>query len=437
MNDPEQPGWYKDPAGRYQHRFWDGRAWTQHVGNGQARLVDPGEPPTSTSLNDAEAQQSATRRLTDLDRAIAIRQRELEDLTRQLVATRSQLELEEVGLFEFEHPAEASAELGDALTRVSGFIKAHNKIGDAIQASATFTFGGSRTKGQTFVDQMSRIMLRAYNAEAENAVKTVKAGSLGAAVRRLESIRSMIEKNGSLIELRIDPRYHELRVKELELAAEHLAAVAAAREQERERRAELREQRRAEEELRRERERLEKERCHYQNSISRLRSVGSVAQAEELEAELERIDEEISRNAYRTANIRAGYVYVISNIGAFGYDVVKIGMTRRLDPMDRIRELGDASVPFNFDVHALFFSEDAVGVEALLHRTFAAKRLNKVNHRREFFHATPGEVLQALQEHKVSVLEFNPRAAADDFRASWPHGYPAQTDSTSEAIPPI
>jgi Meiotically up-regulated gene 113 len=95
---------------------------------------------------------------------------------------------------------------------------------------------------------------------------------------------------------------------------------------------------------------------------------------------------------YRAANIRAGYVYVISNIGSFGANLVKIGMTRRLDPMDRIRELSDASVPFNFDVHALFFSRDAVGIETAMHERLENQRVNIVNQRREFFRATPLEV---------------------------------------------
>jgi hypothetical protein len=93
----------------------------------------------------------------------------------------------------------------------------------------------------------------------------------------------------------------------------------------------------------------------------------------------------------RAANIRAGYVYVISNRGAFGERMVKIGLTRRLDPRDRIYELGDASVPFRYDIHALVFSDDAVGLEARLHQALAHVRVNLVNPRREFFYATPGE----------------------------------------------
>ena len=107
---------------------------------------------------------------------------------------------------------------------------------------------------------------------------------------------------------------------------------------------------------------------------------------------------------------------MISNIGAFGPNMVKIGMTRRLDPLDRVRELGDASVPFGFDVHALFFSEDAVGVEAELHRRFADRRVNKINLRREFFYATPAQVREQLADIAGNLLEFREEPEAEQYR---------------------
>jgi hypothetical protein len=120
----------------------------------------------------------------------------------------------------------------------------------------------------------------------------------------------------------------------------------------------------------------------------------------------------------RQANIRAGYVYVISNVGAFGEEVVKIGMTRRLEPMDRVRELGDASVPFRFDVHALFFSHDAVGIENELHRRLTDRRLNKVNLRREFFRTTPAEVRELLHQLAGNLLDYTDDAEAPEYRQS-------------------
>src|SRR5512142_610805 len=128
-------------------------------------------------------------------------------------------------------------------------------------------------------------------------------------------------------------------------------------------------------------------------------------------------------NDYRAANIRAGYVYVISNIGALGKNVVKIGLTRRLEPLDRIRELGDASVPFPFDVHTLYFSDDAVTLEAELHAAFAAWRVNHANLRREFFFATPEEVRDMLTEKIGNLLDYAAKPEAEQYYqslSSWP-----------------
>lgn len=111
-------------------------------------------------------------------------------------------------------------------------------------------------------------------------------------------------------------------------------------------------------------------------------------------------------------------MYVISNIGAFGESMVKVGMTRRLDPLDRVRELGGASVPFRYDVHALFFSDDAVGIETALHQRLADKWVNVVNPRREFFHATAGDAKTLLAEVAGDLLHFEDFPEALEYRQS-------------------
>lgn len=220
------------------------------------------------------------------------------------------------------------------------------KAGDGVLAADMFTFSGSLAKGRKMVTDLSKLMLRAYNAEADNCVRSLRSGNVTTAVRRLESAVHAIEKLGTLMEMRVNPEYHQLRVRELELTADFQMKVQEERERAREQRELLREQRRAEQELAAERDRLEKERSHYQTALAALRAKGDDAASTELAGRLAQIDAAIEANDYRIANIRAGYVYVISNIGAFGTNIVKIGMTRRLEPMDRVRELGDASVPF-------------------------------------------------------------------------------------------
>lgn len=137
-----------------------------------------------------------------------------------------------------------------------------------------------------------------------------------------------------------------------------------------------------------------------------------------MENQLNDIDKALNDIDYRQANAKAGYVYVISNIGAFGEDVYKIGMTRRLEPQERIDELGSASVPFNFDVHAMIFSDNAPALEAALHRAFEDKKVNMVNHRREFFHVTLDEIKKVVRENYDKTVEFVDVPDADQYRAS-------------------
>jgi hypothetical protein len=275
------------------------------------------------------------------------------------------------------------------------------------------------------VADFSRLMLRAYNAEADNCVRTLRSGNIQTAQRRLESAVTAIEKLGVLMEMRVNPEYHALRITKLELTADYQMKLQEEREQAREQRELLREQRKAEQELAAERERLDKERAHYASVLETLRASGDQDGADDLVRRLTEIDQAIEANDYRAANVRAGYVYVISNVGAFGKRMVKIGMTRRLEPMDRVYELGGASVPFRFDVHALFFSDDAVKLENDLHHAFADRRVNFVNERREFFFATPVEVRDVLLTLELGgrVLEFAETPEALEYfqsRGRWP-----------------
>lgn len=336
----------------------------------------------------------------------------------ELVEVRFEAELQGMALFDFQHPAESSAILKDRLDQVRREYKQMVRDKTAAQGSEGFTFNNSAAKGRKFVKDMSATLLAAYNAEAENAVKSVRSGNSAPARNRLERSLARIERNGRMIDLKINRRYHRLRLEEIDLAAKHLEALKMEKELERERRAELREQNRAEKELRAEQARLAKEKEHYINALAKVQERGDEEEAARIEALLVDVDRAIADVDYRAANIRAGYVYVISNIGAMGEGIVKIGMTRRLEPYDRIKELSSASVPFPFDVHALFFAKDAVSVEAQLHHKFASERVNKVNMRRELFYASPQDVLDALKEQGVSLVEYVVEPEAEQFRIS-------------------
>ena len=268
-----------------------------------------------------------------------------------------------------------------------------------------FSSNNSLANGRKKTADLSKLMLRAYNAEADICVRTLRAGNLTTAITRLNKAATTITKLGAMMDMHLADTYHALRIRELELTADYLMKAQEEKEAARAEREHLREERKVEQELAAQREKLDNERAHYRNVLT---SIGGT-DPQEKQRILDKIadlDKAIEDNDHRQANIRAGYVYVISNQGAFGPNVVKIGMTRRLDPTDRVRELGSASVPFPFDTHALYFSDDAITLENKLHNAFTGQRLNHANPRREFFFATPAQVRDVLAAHVGNLLEY-------------------------------
>jgi len=331
--------------------------------------------------------------------------------------------LQEVGIYRYHHPLENSEEFRERLQSIQNRITQFVLDKAAILASDMFTFNNSLAKGRKMTSDFSKLMLRAYNSEADSCVRSLRAGNVVTAERRLEASVVSIAKLGAMMEMRVNPDYHALRIEELQLTADFAMKVQEERELAREERERLREERRVELELAAERERLAKERQHYENAMRALEASGDTAGAAELAEKVAELDGAIAQNDFRAANIRAGYVYVISNVGALGHNMVKIGMTRRLEPLDRVRELGDASVPFPFDVHAIYFSEDAVTLENELHHAFADARVNRVNERREFFFATPMQVRDVLAAKVGNLLEFSEQPESTQYLQSkgyWP-----------------
>lgn len=186
--------------------------------------------------------------------------------------------------------------------------------------------------------------------------------------------------------------------------------------------------------LEQERKRIEREELKFTNEIENLKIQLKSASEEKTKAlhdriaELERQINEIEEKREQIATLengKAGYVYIISNIGSFGNDVYKIGMTRRMEPMERINELGSASVPFPFDVHGLIFSDDAVGLEHELHTVFNGQRVNKVNLRKEFFKISLEKIEEIVTE-RYPTAEFRKTALAEQYRQSLIMSNPAE-----------
>jgi hypothetical protein len=358
----------------------------------------------------ARKKQEAAEITQDLNRQIA-------DARRTIVITEETALLQEVGIYRYRHPLTDAVAYRENLEAVEQAIKQMTlKSGNAVLSATEWTVNGSAAEGRAMVREISKLMLRAFNAEADNLVRGLKPYKLDRAVERLRKVTEIIARLGKTMHIQISSEYLELRVRELEFTADFLQKQAEEREEERKEREKEREERKVQQELERERSRLAKERQHHENVLSALQEKGDHEGVARIQTELERIDDNLKDVDYRAANTRAGYVYVISNIGSFGDKVIKVGLTRRLDPYERIRELSDASVPFNFDVHAVLFSKDAVGIEAAMHDRLASARVNIVNQRREFFFASASEAKTHLSALAGELLEFNETPEAIEYR---------------------
>ncbi|WP_052504815.1 DUF4041 domain-containing protein [Enteractinococcus helveticum] len=346
----------------------------------------------------------------------------ISELKTKVVDLEEMFNLNDYGLYNFENPANDSVRYSEQLQKVKVDIKRMVKNKTATSASTTWTVNNSAAQGRKMVNDMSKLLLRAFNAEAENSIKTVRAGHLTTALKRLDRSAQAVARLGKMMDLRITSAYVRLREEELRLTHAHLEAKKAAKELEREERAREREERRAQREFEAAKAKQIKEVEHYRTVLETLQSSGDEVAIASASANLTAAEEKLADVESTMANTRAGYVYVISNRGAFGQGIVKIGMTRRLDPMDRVRELGDASVPFYFDAHTMIFAKDAVGLERALHKHFAEVRVNLVNLRREYFYSTPAEVKAALmelyQDYEAQLLEFHETADAPEYEAS-------------------
>jgi stress response protein SCP2 len=383
----------------------------------------PVRPDTAEPSQDLAPVRSELERLTrqrdSLIQEVAALDRRVDETRETIVETDELRLLQHVGYYQFRHPLDDVLASKDRLDSLRAKIKEAINKRTAVSGKSGWMVNGSLKEGAALVRQFSDLMLRTYNIEADNCVRTVRAHTVDTAKKRLEKTREAIVKNGSTMGVAIDENYHALRLDELQLTADHHLRVEQEKENAREERQRQREEAKAQEEFKRKKKDLLKEQAHYQSLLERSRANGDEAGLLEARERLAEITESIEDVEEMAANTRVGYVYVISNVGAFGDRVVKIGMTRREDPLQRVFELGSASVPFKFDVHTLVFSHDAVSLETALHREFDDRRVNRVNRRREFFHVTLAEVRIALEKVGTNhVVEFQELAEAPEWRQS-------------------
>lgn len=273
-----------------------------------------------------------------------------------------------------------------------------------------------------------KFVLDAFNGKVDSTLSKIKHNNYGKLSQEIKDAFELVNFNGSAFRsARITDIYLQARLNELKWGV----AVNEIMLEEREEQRRIKEQLREEEKARREYEKAikeaEKEEKAIQQAIDKATKELMLAGEEqrialeqklaELQIKYEEAEAKNQRAISMAQQTRSGHVYVISNIGSFGENVYKIGMTRRLEPLDRVRELGDASVPFSFDVHAMIYSDDAPSLENHLHKVFNDKQVNKVNSRKEFFNVGIKDIKSTIKEMSIDA-HWTMFAEAKEYRES-------------------
>lgn len=350
-----------------------------------------------------------------------------EELKKKISIFEDDLELAEYGVYQPHFSFETSEEYKQKILFYRNEAKAMIKEGSAVNGGDTITWNGSLSKGQAMVKREKQLMLRAFNGETDSFIANVDWNNIKKMEERLNKSFEAINKVYKDQGISISEIYKEYKTWELQLTYEYKKKLQEEKEEQRAIREQMREEERVERELEAARIKAEKEEIMYIKALEKARKEIGTAVGKKQEELLQRIAEleagligveTLKQKAISMAQqTKMGYVYVISNIGAFGDDVYKIGMTRRLEPTERVKELGDASVPFPFDIHAMIFSENAPELESKLHNVFANERVNMTNYKREFFNVSLDRIEEEAKKLGAKV-EFTKLAEAEEYRKS-------------------
>lgn len=293
--------------------------------------------------------------------------------------------------------------------------------------SNIWSVNGSAAEGKKQVKQIIKLILRAFNGECDSLISDVKWNNVSRMFERINKIYDEINKIGASYWITISTDYLELKRKELSAAYEYQDKLQKEKEEQKRIQEEMREEEKARREYEKALKEAEDEEKRYSKALEQAKKDMEGVQGEELlklQAKMEQLQRELQEAQeakQRTLSMaqltKAGHVYVISNIGSFGENIYKIGMTRRLEPMDRVKELGDASVPFEFDVHAIIYSENAPELEKSLHKEFDFHKVNLVNDRREFFHVSLKDIEKIVKKLNADI-EFVQVPEAREYRES-------------------
>lgn len=346
---------------------------------------------------------------------ISNKTKELHEYNSQLEIIKKDLEAYEEeqgvilsGFYEFKYNFNNSDEYRIRLNIIRDKQKQLIKEEKALVSTTEWTVDGSKTEGKKFQKRNTKLGLAAFNVQCDNEVLKVNYSNIQKAIDRIHKIKENINKLIEANHCYISNDFFDLKIQELELVHEYQEMLQEEKEEQRLIKEQMREEEKALREAQKAREESEKEEKMYLKALAKAESDLEKAHEEnkaELGNQLRIIHEKLAEAQEKTKRAismaeltKQGHVYIISNIGSFGDNIYKIGMTRRFDPIDRVKELGSASVPFEFDIHAMIFSKDCPFLEKQLHSFFKNKRVNQMNDRKEFFNVSIDEIENAIIE---------------------------------------
>ncbi len=334
--------------------------------------------------------------------------------------------LQSFGFYKPLYDCADSAAYSQLLEKVRGRQKQMVKERTALRTESVFAVEDDRTGGKKIAKNLEKLILRAFNGECDATIDKVTFSNLDAITARITKAYQDLNTLCQIVGISISQAFLNAKIEELHLCYEYQRKVKEERDEQRKIREEMREQARLVKEIEDARKKIEKEETHFNRVIAELQARMDAAAASEkaqyeaklreYQVQLAAVQKDKEEVAFREQSTRAGYVYIISNIGSFGENAYKIGVTRRLEPQERVDELSDASVPFDFDVHAMIFSEDAPSLEGALHAHFADRAINRINPRKEFFRVGLEEIEEVVRTHHSKVVEFTKIARAEDYR---------------------
>ena len=349
-----------------------------------------------------------------------------EILEREIELYKDTLEINSFGLHKPQFSYDTSEKFKNELELNYENQKYLIKNDRSVVCNTEWTVGGSKIEGRKMTNQYKKLMLFAFNGECDALISKVKWNNATKTEQRIVKSFNTINKLGESQNIFITEDYLNLKLKELALTYEYEQKKYEEKEEQRLIREQMREEEKAQKEFEKAQKEAEEEERRFQKALEKAKQELQVSnglntsilidQIKELESKLKDAHDRKERAIAQAQLTKVGHIYVISNVGSFGESVYKIGMTRRLDPLDRVRELGDASVPFQFDIHAIIYSENAPQFESELHKKFADRRLNRVNQKKEFFKVTLEEIEDFVKLQVNASIEFTKVAEAREFR---------------------